>query len=456
MAEAPDPIDIDSDDDESTAWQNLMGAMSQEPTLDDISCVLLLPQFLNGSSNGKSGEIRKVGKIRVTLMDSSMLVLATTDRGAWGHPELQLRVPTASILRVELRRVGRYMTFRLHHPVNFAALSGGGAKANMLDTFALFVAPSKAHATLSTLAAWMPEVPMQPPRRFAIQPSQQKVLRLEGTELSEQDAGLLEEECWLNDAVMNFFLRLAMHLMLPDELCGHVHLASTYFFEKLSSAESGMAGWQNVQRWINSHVPGGALSQSYIFLPINEQNLHWWLAVVCHPQQHFESSGRRLTRGEQPRIVCLDSADEPPPKKEAVAFLEGFLHREWMERSGDSTSTEPRAMAYSSPAVPIQENTDDCGIFVFEFVSHLLRSTSSLKGLGLASHRFWFNQDVIAHRRHSMRYVASLLLDAASGSRTDVTELLQQTDLREQVLTALTDQPASHKRPRTAPVRYGE
>ena len=60
----------------------------------------------------------------------------------------------------------------------------------------------------------------------------------------------------------------------------------------------------------------------FVVVPINEQNIHWWLAVVCHARGALEPS-EETALGQAPRIVCLDSAVEPPLKNRVVAFLRG-------------------------------------------------------------------------------------------------------------------------------------
>merc|ERR1712129_655488 len=128
-----------------------------------------------------------------------------------------------------------------------------------------------------------------------------------------------------------------------------------------------------------------------IVVPINEQNVHWWLAVVCHPRRALESapgdtSKPKTTAGEMPRIVCLDSAVEPPPKGRTVSFLRGYLWREWCERHPDAASSitsgrDPEqvraervgALGNKIEDVPKQANGYDCGIFIIEYLLHLLR-----------------------------------------------------------------------------------
>merc|ERR1712232_490722 len=105
-------------------------------------------------------------------------------------------------------------------------------------------------------------------------------------------------------------------------------ILSSLFFQKLTSrgAMSGEDGWHNVSRWAQLRE-GGVLRRRYLFLPINVQNKHWWLAVICNPISAFATSPTR--HKVLPRIVCLDSSLETVPHAPTVGLLRGYLWREW-------------------------------------------------------------------------------------------------------------------------------
>jgi len=99
--------------------------------------------------------------------------------------------------------------------------------------------------------------------------------------------------------------------------------------------------------------------------------------------------------------------------------------------------------------VPQQENGYDCGIFVLEFLTHLLQHPESLAGLGLSQHWDWFEQAHVSHRRERLRSIAGRLQDEArKKGMLDVGQLMRNAELRREVAEALTDHPppASPKR----------
>jgi len=262
----------------------------------------------------------------------------------------------------------------------------------------------------------------------------------------------------LNDSVLEFFLRLVMDVVAPAKLRDDLYVASTFFYNKLTAGgvESGERGWDNVSRW-NRSVKEGILNQKFIMVPINEDNIHWWVAVMCHPSHALlpEAGQFDITIGEAPRIVCLDSAVEPSSKNQAVGFLRGYIWREYSERF--LTTAEARSKHAQESVkiekvvnrlqavvadVPKQENNHDCGIFVIEYLLHLLQSRSALPGLGLAPHQHWFRQAAVSHRRDRLRWIANeLMKEARKRSQPDVGILLQKNKtLRDQVKMQLSNE----------------
>merc|ERR1712226_2152 len=106
-------------------------------------------------------------------------------------------------------------------------------------------------------------------------------------------------------------------------------------------------------------------------------------------------------------------------------FLRGYIWREYCERYEGSGEDKGRKAVSKLPAVvadvPKQENGYDCGIFIIEYLLHLLQSRSALAGLGLAPHRHWFSQAAVSHRRKRLHWILDVLQKGAKRrSETDV------------------------------------
>lgn len=152
------------------------------------------------------------------------------------------------------------------------------------------------------------------------------------------DAGRLGEGEDLNDAILDFFIRLGQWLIPAkgDEEVPVSYLGSI-FWKQLRSAysTSGEDGWKNVMNWAKRKA-GGLFKNSYgaFAVPINEDlkddkgqdaGNHWWLAMVLNP-----AGGAKK---EPIAVMCLDSMQrrtkkfDPPLETEIV----GSLHKYTLE-----------------------------------------------------------------------------------------------------------------------------
>ncbi|CAJ1353566.1 unnamed protein product [Effrenium voratum] len=413
----------------------------EEQAPNGLLCQLLLPQ-------PKSESRRAVGDVSIVQVQSSGQTELSI---SWAEDEDgRVTVPTRVVSHMTVNSAT--IVLKLQEPMSWKVSPEDG----LLEDFALVPKETELPSVLSTLRWWLPHVVVQGelPQQLGVDPV---VLRYEGISLTARDVELLADEQCLNDSVLDFFLKLAVDTVAPEHLKGDLYVASTFFFQKLTSGgvENGEAGWQNVRRWTRA-LPGGLLGQRFVVIPINEQNIHWWLAVICHARRALEPDGETML-GEAPRIVCLDSAIEPLLKGRVVAFLRGYLWKEWCERHPNATAFDEDKVAGQlnlkalAADVPKQANSFDCGIFIIEYLLHLLRSKTALAGLGLAAHKHWFGQASVSHRRKRLKWLATLLQSQAQRfGETDVRRLLQDPRLRAAVVLALTDHPKKAS-PSTAP-----
>eukprot|EP00913_Durusdinium_trenchii_P007549 g7093.t1 len=158
------------------------------------------------------------------------------------------------------------------------------------------------------------------------------------------DAGRLGEGEDLNDALLDFFMRLGQYLIPKggeNEACGAygapkvispVSYLGAIFFKQLRSAfsNSGEEGWKNVQNWAKRKA-GGLFKPAYAaFADLKDEKgqeagNHWWLALVLNPQGG--------ANGESTAVMCLDSMQrrekvlDPP----LTGSLKGSVNRYTLE-----------------------------------------------------------------------------------------------------------------------------
>lgn len=170
--------------------------------------------------------------------------------------------------------------------------------------------------------------------------------------ITADDIQLLDEGNDLNDAVLDFFVKLGSALLTTKHQ--NLHCVSSLFYQKLtgSNAKTGEEAWENIKRW-TLKIPDGVFSYPILAIPINETFLdekkkpcgqHWWLALILNAQE----AGRKRTDEEDgPKshrdsgssyVVCVDSmkrrvrslADEGEP---ITTYKEGTLTKYALEIS---------------------------------------------------------------------------------------------------------------------------
>ncbi|KAM9320043.1 sentrin-specific protease 7 [Gastrophryne carolinensis] len=111
-----------------------------------------------------------------------------------------------------------------------------------------------------------------------------------GLPVSSEDLECLEDGEFLNDVIIDFYLKYLMLEKFTKPFASSCHIFSSFFFKCLTRGEgtsndnnSGLTPaerrHQRVKTWTR-HVD--IFKKDFIFVPVNE-NAHWYLAVICFP-----------------------------------------------------------------------------------------------------------------------------------------------------------------------------
>ena len=98
------------------------------------------------------------------------------------------------------------------------------------------------------------------------------------TTVQFDDLKLLDEGEWINDTLIEFYIKWLFDKFNPDE--GRVYAFGTHFYTSLTTLNKGQRSinYENVKRW-TSKVD--LFTYDYVIIPINEMS-HWYLAVICN------------------------------------------------------------------------------------------------------------------------------------------------------------------------------
>lgn len=156
----------------------------------------------------------------------------------------------------------------------------------------------------------------------------------------ETDVDRLRPGEFLNDVIINFYLRYLQREVFSDTVREKVHFFNTFFYSRLR----GPNGLQAVQNWDKSV---DLLKKDFLVIPVNE-SAHWYLLIVCFPWMDPETIVR-----------------EPLPQEEAAA--------------ADEEAKQNAALEEADTAVVQQTGGDDV------LVLHSMDAGSPADLLGLST-----------------------------------------------------------------------
>ncbi|CAK9036927.1 unnamed protein product [Durusdinium trenchii] len=157
-------------------------------------------------------------------------------------------------------------------------------------------------------------------------------------EISRRHLSCLLPDQWVNDEIMNCYLRL-----LQEQSKGQLWCPSSFFWPKL---EAG--GHAAVHRWARRAAVDVAGCNA-IIVPLHLEGCHWSLGVLEMLQR---------------KILYMDSLGLPAPQQLQPRLIE-YVAKEVPSLSGFDW---PLSMINKTPT---QQNTSDCGIFVLAYAERI-------------------------------------------------------------------------------------
>ncbi|XP_030943367.1 probable ubiquitin-like-specific protease 2A isoform X3 [Quercus lobata] len=194
--------------------------------------------------------------------------------------------------------------------------------------------------------------------------------------ISKRDIELLQPERFINDTIIDFYIKHLKNKIQPWEEHRY-HFFNSFFFRKLadldkdpSSACEGRAAFQRVRKWTRKV---NLFTKDYIFIPVN-YSLHWSLIVICYPGEVDNFKDEDIEN--LPKVPCILHMDSIRGSHRGLKNLfQSYLCEEWKERHGQTAaevSSKFLHLQFVSLELPQQENSFDCGLFLLHYVELFL------------------------------------------------------------------------------------
>ncbi|KAJ8398183.1 hypothetical protein AAFF_G00430270 [Aldrovandia affinis] len=272
-----------------------------------------------------------------------------------------------------------------------------------------------------------------------------------GISVTNEDLCRLNTGEFLNDVIIDFYLKYLVLEKLKKEDSHRIHVFSSFFYKRLNQRERKNESdtshlpmqkkkHNRVKTWTR-HVD--LFQKDFIFVPINESS-HWFLAVICfpgldgprfEPNPLYRDEGNedgildmdgltdsrstewalRPTICKQPCILIMDSLSGPV-RSTVVKTLGEYLEVEWEVRKGTQRSFGKEVMRGSNPLVPQQDNFSDCGIYVLQYVESFFQNMIPSFHLPMNLME-WFPQQRMRRKREEMK---ELILQIQSRQQTEL------------------------------------
>lgn len=172
------------------------------------------------------------------------------------------------------------------------------------------------------------------------------VLSFDGIDICEKDLKYLKPATFVNDNIINFYLKYMYRCLLNDQQRQKVHIFDSFFCEALDQMDEG-----RVQRWLRRV---NIFEKEFLLIPamIDE---HWFLMIVRSPNAILNNNdaathdnGYRAHR-KRPAIVIMDSAPGHAEEKkpQLIQYVYNFIR---IACSIKGKTTDVRSLRTSMPS----------------------------------------------------------------------------------------------------------
>uniref|UniRef100_A0AAY4BI34 Ubiquitin-like protease family profile domain-containing protein n=1 Tax=Denticeps clupeoides TaxID=299321 RepID=A0AAY4BI34_9TELE len=261
-----------------------------------------------------------------------------------------------------------------------------------------------------------------------------------GITVTTEDLECLKRGEFLNDVIIDFYLKFLLQEKASQEMKDRSHIFSSFFYKQLTRKDTSNEGahqlrGDEVQNW-----------SSEVHLS-HHCRAHWYLVVICFPgletPQHVEWRGPAL-EGEvsvtfyvvwasllpifhvfiwinpsvcRPCILLLDSLKLSLHER-IYQLLRDYLQVEWELRKGTPRHFTADNMKGSHCKVPQQDNSSDCGLYLLQYVESFLQNPVVHFELPVRLEH-WFPRQEVKRKREEIRELVLHLYRREGGRQAE-------------------------------------
>ncbi|NXX37728.1 SENP7 protease, partial [Tricholaema leucomelas] len=185
-----------------------------------------------------------------------------------------------------------------------------------------------------------------------------------GLGVTREDLDCLEYGEFLNDVIIDFYMKYLLLEKAPKHLADRTHIFSSFFYKCLTRREKNSEGdlkvsvaqrrHRRVRTWTR-HI--NIFNKDYIFVPVNEES-HWYIAVICFPwleEAVYEDCPNEDSLNYQPQQSSLQSKNENARTGSVLVFPGNCRNKEDMDANRGLCS-KGRLLFFSLPQISLSNS----------------------------------------------------------------------------------------------------
>ncbi|XP_012059449.1 PREDICTED: sentrin-specific protease 6-like [Atta cephalotes] len=243
----------------------------------------------------------------------------------------------------------------------------------------------------------------------------------------------LAEDQYLNDTVIEFYLKYLTLEVLSEFDQRRTHVFSSFFYQRLithfgetqNTIPMTLAAERHarVQRWTRDV---NIFEKDFVIIPINKDE-HWFLAIICFPGLVGKVSKRiteinkndslfKLDLIYSPCILIFDSLGNTNYSS-VIATLRDYLSCEYVVKFGVEETFSKDTIKGAYPKVPKQSNCTDCGLYLLQYVESFFKDPIKDYTLPIKILETWFEEIVITKKREELSNLIIKLMNNTKGNK---------------------------------------
>uniref|UniRef100_A0A1B0AK03 Ubiquitin-like protease family profile domain-containing protein n=1 Tax=Glossina pallidipes TaxID=7398 RepID=A0A1B0AK03_GLOPL len=286
-----------------------------------------------------------------------------------------------------------------------------------------------------------------------------------GISINTGDYLCLATDRYLNDIIIDFYLKWLHDNVIPKTEKDRTFIFSTFFYGRLTNFSGHTNPGKNVkqtaaqkcharvQKWTKNV---NLFEKDFIIIPINEQ-AHWFLAIICFPglkgrvtfdahtpvelrdsedgdynncscnapnnsqsNAYGSSTGANNTASQQPikqPIILIFDSLAGVSRNCVVATLRDYLSCEYKVKLPETAAHTFNAdnMPGHCVKVPQQNNLTDCGLYLLQYVEQFFNDPIRDYRIPIKQLANWFDTITVIRKREDISKLLQSLINEHNG-----------------------------------------